>query len=150
MTAKRVIFALFFFFLLIPERGEGREKERGRNIDVIGKHRSLASCMSPHWGPNSQPRAYALTGNRTCDLLLCGMTPNQLIHSGQGIFAFLKSNIHIFKSQIIQGFQQMKGAAPTCLPCSLEATTRLSLNRSFWQISSIFYIPHLHGYFFDY
>ena len=120
MTAKRVIFALFFFFLLIPERGEGREKERGRNIDVRGKHRSLASCMSPHWGPNSQPRAYALTGNRTCDLLLCGMTPNQLIHSGQGIFAFLKSNIHIFKSQIIQDFQQMKGAAPTCLSLLLR------------------------------
>ena len=41
---------------LFLERGEGREKERERNIDVWEKHPSFASHTSPNWGPGLQPR----------------------------------------------------------------------------------------------
>ena len=30
-------------------------RERKRNIDMREKHRSVASCMCPNWGLNSQP-----------------------------------------------------------------------------------------------
>ena len=40
---------------LFLERGEGRKKERERNIDVREKHRWVTSCMCPDWGPNPQP-----------------------------------------------------------------------------------------------
>ena len=42
--------------LLILERGEGREREWERNIDVREKHRSVASHMCPVGEPNLQPR----------------------------------------------------------------------------------------------
>ena len=35
------------FIYLFLERGEGREKERGRNIDMQEKHQSAASCTPP-------------------------------------------------------------------------------------------------------
>ena len=46
------------------ERGEGREKERERNTDVKRerntdvreKHRLVAPCTHPDWGPNPPPR----------------------------------------------------------------------------------------------
>ena len=53
--------------ILFLERGEGREKERKRNIAVREKHRSVASCMPltgdlacnpgmcPDWELNRQP-----------------------------------------------------------------------------------------------
>ena len=41
--------------LVILERGEGRKRERERNIDVKEKHRLVASCMRPDWEPNRQP-----------------------------------------------------------------------------------------------
>ena len=36
--------------------GEGREKERKRNIDVTEKNQSIVSCMCPDPGQNPQPR----------------------------------------------------------------------------------------------
>ena len=40
---------LFIYFL---ETGEGREKEKERNVNVRQKHRSVVSCMYSDWGPN--------------------------------------------------------------------------------------------------
>ena len=40
----------------LPSGGKGREKESERNINVRRKHRWVASCMRPDWGPNPQPR----------------------------------------------------------------------------------------------
>ena len=44
---------LFFkdFLSLFLERGEGREKERERNIDVPEIHRSVASRTPQTWDP---------------------------------------------------------------------------------------------------
>ena len=40
------------FYNLFLERGEGREEERERDIDVREKHRSVASRVLPHQGWN--------------------------------------------------------------------------------------------------
>ena len=40
-----IIFKNFIYLFL--QRGEGREKERERNIDVQEKHRSVASRLHP-------------------------------------------------------------------------------------------------------
>ena len=49
-----VVFNHFFFkkilFILFLDRGEGKEKERERNIDV------WLPLMCPYWGPGLQPR----------------------------------------------------------------------------------------------
>ena len=42
-------------FYLLLERGEGREKERERNIRVTEKHLLVASCMHLDLGLNPQP-----------------------------------------------------------------------------------------------
>ena len=41
------IFNIFKRFYLLLERGEGREKERDRNIDVLDIHQLVASCTPP-------------------------------------------------------------------------------------------------------
>ena len=58
----------FIVFTLFLERGEGREKEREKNIDQLP----------------ATTQACALTGNRTGDLSLCRTKLNQLSHAGQG------------------------------------------------------------------
>ena len=50
-----VITFLKDFIYLFLERGEGREKERERNITVREKHWSVASLTCPDQGPNLQP-----------------------------------------------------------------------------------------------
>ena len=44
------------FTYLFLERGEGRDTDRWRDIDVREKHGSVDSCMRLDWGPNPQPR----------------------------------------------------------------------------------------------
>ena len=60
-------------------RRKGREKGREGNIDVREEHWSVC-CLSyvPHLGTEPATQACALSGNPTCDLLLCGMTPNRV------------------------------------------------------------------------
>ena len=71
---------------LFLNRGEGREKERERNVSLLcERETSICFCLSyvPHWTePTTQ--ACTLAGNQTGDLRLCGPTPNQLSHAGQG------------------------------------------------------------------
>ena len=73
---------------LILERGEGREKEMERNIDVRKKCQLAAFLYVPQPGTKPTAQACALTGDGTGDLLLCGMKPNQLSHTDQGYFKF--------------------------------------------------------------
>ena len=54
----------FFYFYLILERREGREKERERNINV------WFTLMWPPLGTWPTTQAYALTMNPTCDPLV--------------------------------------------------------------------------------
>ena len=45
------------FYLFIFREGEGKEKERGRNISVREKHQSVASQRHPDWELNRWPFA---------------------------------------------------------------------------------------------
>ena len=66
----------FIYFVL--ERGEGKEKERERNITA------WLPLMRPLLGDWPATQACALTGNRTIDLSVCGKMPNPLRHTSQG------------------------------------------------------------------
>ena len=75
-----VIFFLFFlkdFIYLFLDRGEGREKERERNINV------WLPLLHPLLGTWSATQACALTGNQTSDLLVCRLALSPLNHTSQ-------------------------------------------------------------------
>ena len=69
---------------IIRETRRGGGEQRERNTDVWEKCCSVASHMHPQLGTRTPAQACALTRNWTGDLLLCGMTLNQLSHAGQG------------------------------------------------------------------
>ena len=73
---------LFFFFkdfiYLLLERGEGREKDGERNINV------WLPLTSPQLGTWPTTQACALTGNRTSDLSVCRRALDPLSHTSQG------------------------------------------------------------------
>ena len=85
-TSQFYSWSLFNTFYLFSEKGEGREKERERNIDVQEKHQFVAS-HSP-LGPSLQPRHVPWPGFQPADLLVCGITPKALSHTSQGLADF--------------------------------------------------------------
>ena len=74
-----LLFLLKILFVYL-ERGEGRNKERERKINVREKHRSIMPQLRA-W---STTQACTLTGNQTSYLLLPESTLNQQSHTGQG------------------------------------------------------------------
>ena len=68
--------------ILFIFRGEGREKERKRNISV------WLPLTHPLLGTQSTTQACALTGNRTGDPLVHRPALNPLSHTSQGCFTF--------------------------------------------------------------
>ena len=72
------------FIYVFLERGEGREKQRERNIDVWKKHQLVASHACPNRRPGPQPRH----------------VPDQ--ESNQRLFA-LRDNVQPTESQASQG-----------------------------------------------
>ena len=72
------------FIYLFLERGEGREKERERNVHVREKHYLVAYLACPQLGTWPATQACALNGNRTCDLLVHKSALNPLSHTSQG------------------------------------------------------------------
>ena len=79
VTCSRKHFFFFFFlrFCLFLERGEGREKEGERNIDV------WLPLVHPQLEIRHTTQACALTGNRTSDPLVCRSALNPLSHTSQ-------------------------------------------------------------------
>ena len=67
---------------LFIERGEGRKKERERNISV------WLPLICPHLGACPAPQACALTGNRTCDPLVCRLALNPLSQPGPDEYSY--------------------------------------------------------------
>ena len=67
---------LFFLFFFFRQRGEGRKKERERNINV------WLPLTRPILGSWPATQARALTGNQTGNLSVCRTTPNPLSHTG--------------------------------------------------------------------
>ena len=79
MPNRQQRIALFFkkkILFIFGER-EREEEEKGRNIDQL----PLASPQLGTW-PTTQ--TYALTGNRTSDRSVCGMTHIPVSHASQG------------------------------------------------------------------
>ena len=70
-----------FYLLIFRERGREGQKEEEKHRDGI---ETSFGCLShaPQLGTEPAAQACALTGNRTGDFLLCGMTPNRLVDSG--------------------------------------------------------------------
>ena len=78
------IFVMFkkYFIYLILERGEGREKERERNIGA--RNVDWLPLARPQPGTRPKIQACALTGNRTSDLLVHRLVLSPLNHTSQG------------------------------------------------------------------
>ena len=70
---------------LFLARGEKREKERKRNINVSVR----LLFMHPLLETWLETQAYTLTGNQTGDPLVCRPALNPLSHTGQGSTFFL-------------------------------------------------------------
>ena len=68
-------FLKIFYLFIFRERE--REGERERNINRL----PLEHTQN---GIESTTQACVPTGNRTSDILICGMMPNPLSHTGQG------------------------------------------------------------------
>ena len=75
------------FIYLFLERGEGREKERERNINV------WLSVMHPLVATWPKTLACALIGNWTRDPLVLRPALNLLSHTSQGLFIIFKLNL---------------------------------------------------------
>ena len=71
---------LEFIYLLILERGEGRETEREGNVDQLPP---LPTCSNQ--GPNLQSRHVPRLGIEPVKLSLCKTTPGPLSHTSLGI-----------------------------------------------------------------
>ena len=76
LAGSPVVVSFKDFTYLFLERGEERE----RNINVCGKHLSVASHM-PSTRDLAATQAFSLTENQTGDLSVCRMMPNQLSHT---------------------------------------------------------------------
>ena len=81
---------IFVIYLFILERGEGREKDRERNINV------WLPLECPALGTWPATQACALTGNWTGDPLVYRPAVNPLSYSSQG------TNIHFNDTKILQ------------------------------------------------
>ena len=94
MPAKLNIYLFFKRFYLFLERGEGKEKERGRNIDA------WLPLTWPPLGTWPTTLVCALTGNQTSDPLVCRLALSQQSHISQGevfIYLFLRLYLFIFR-----------------------------------------------------
>ena len=82
-----LLFSLFFkrldLFNFFLERGEGREKEKERKINV------WLPLMCPLLGTWPTIQACALTGNQTRDLWVHRLALNPLSHTSQRIFSLI-------------------------------------------------------------
>ena len=71
------------YIYLFLEKGEGREKERERNIDMWEIHWLVASHTA-QMGTWPATQACTLTGNRTSNLSVCRQPLSPLSHTSQG------------------------------------------------------------------
>ena len=84
---------LIKFFSFIDSGERGREGEREGKKHRCERETAIGYLLhSLQLGTKPATQAWALMRNRTCDLLVCGMTPNTLSHTSQGYSWFLKQN----------------------------------------------------------
>ena len=81
---SQILFLQRFYFIF---RQRGREEERERNISV------WLPLTLPLLGTWPTTQACALTGNQTCDLLVCRLVLNPLSHTSQGSHILFSAQI---------------------------------------------------------
>ena len=87
----------FLSFLIDSREGEGRDKERQRNISVREKHdlgASHTSCTRPDWKLNLQPRHMTCLGLKPENFLFAGQCPTNWDMLVRAINYFLKKYIN--------------------------------------------------------
>ena len=85
---KSILLFLKYCIYLFLERGEGREKEGERNINV------WLPLMCPVLRTWPATQACALTGNRTGNPLVHRLALNPLSHTSQGCIVFFQVSHH--------------------------------------------------------
>ena len=79
------------FVYLFLDRGDWREKERERNIDVMcERYTDRLPLAHPQLGTWPATQACALTENRTADPLVCRPALNPLSHTSHGYKMLIK------------------------------------------------------------
>ena len=78
------------FIYLFIQRGQGRAKERERNINV------WLPLMCPLLGIWPATQACALTGNQTSDHLVCWLALNPLSHTSKGFVHNFLKQYHVY------------------------------------------------------
>ena len=79
-----MLYELTYTFFSFFERQVKREGKRGRETLMRERNINWLPPYMPRPGSKPTTQAHALTWNQTGDLLVCGMMPNQLSHTGQG------------------------------------------------------------------
>ena len=86
-------------WLLILERGKGKEKVRERNINMRERNTNWLLLYVPQPGTKTTTWACALTGNRTHDILIYGtmFQPIEPCQPGQKLLIFSETNpwVHV-------------------------------------------------------
>ena len=120
---QREITDVYFIYLLL-ERGQGREEERERNINV------WLPLTHPLLGTWSTTQACALTGNRTGNNLVCRLVLNPLSHTSQGYTFFFYSSFW-FTAKLSRRYRHFPCIScphiRTAFPLSMSHTRALHL-----------------------
>ena len=91
---------LFYFFLNILfiyfYREEKGGRKRGRETSVCERHIDLLPLTCPQLGTWPATQACALTGNRTCDLMVHNPALGPLSHTSQGKISSLSKVVLVF------------------------------------------------------
>ena len=107
-------FRIYFFkdHLLFLDRGEGREKERERNVSV------WLPLMCPPLGTWPVTQARALPGNRTGDPLVCRPELNPVSHTSQGQNLFFFPYLFIYLLRERGREEEREGEKHQCVVAS--------------------------------
>ena len=120
-----IIYVLFTFlkslFYLFLERGEGREKEGERNINVW----LPLMCPPPGNWPTTQ--ACDLTGDQSRDPLALRLALNPLSHTSWGIYVLLKLFIFLGSFNLSLGFSPSSLNNMSFSTCSSFSSSYLTL-----------------------
>ena len=101
-------------FYLFLERGDGRENEGERNINVKEKHHSVAFCKHLDQGPHLQPR-HVPDWEPNQGPFPFRTTPNQLHHTSQGWSLLLNSPHGLFNQPSAHAALPITTWPVTCL-----------------------------------
>ena len=109
---------IYYYFIILKDfiyiflkRGEGRDKERERNVDVKENHWSAASLMRPNWRPNPQPRHVLWPGIEPVAFHFVGRQPANRATLVRTEIHYFKTNKQPHPGQVAQLVRAVSGYA---------------------------------------